>query len=144
MLTERYSGLSFKFFLHFSMRDHYKGEIFRLNSENEKLREDLDALEQYGRRELMRINGIPDGGQQETTYSGLSFKFFLHFSMRFFTLESLRRTIIWRGGKARPCSPTLTGFPILCDRMISDSLRSGSMDLIRSVTSLGEKAHTEM
>jgi hypothetical protein len=27
-------------------------------------------------------------------YSGLSFKFFLHFSMRFFTLESLRRTII--------------------------------------------------
>jgi superfamily I DNA and/or RNA helicase len=36
--------------------DHYKGEIFRLNSENEKLREDLDALEQYGRRELMRIN----------------------------------------------------------------------------------------
>jgi argininosuccinate synthase len=31
--------------------DHYKGEIFRLNSENEKLREDLDALEQYGRRE---------------------------------------------------------------------------------------------
>jgi hypothetical protein len=35
-------------------------------------------------------------------YSGLSFKFFLHFSMRFFTLESLRRTIIWRGGKARP------------------------------------------
>jgi hypothetical protein len=47
--------------------DHYKGEIFRLNSECEKLREDLDALEQYGRRELMRINGIPDGGQQETT-----------------------------------------------------------------------------
>lgn len=47
--------------------DHYKGEIFRLNSENEKLREDLDDLEQYGRRELMRINGIPDGGQQETT-----------------------------------------------------------------------------
>ena len=61
-------------------------------------------------------------------YSGLSFKFFLHFSMRFFTLESLRRTINWRGGKARPCSPTLTGFPIICDRMISDSLRSGSMD----------------
>jgi hypothetical protein len=27
--------------------DHYKGEIFRLNSENEKLREDLDALEQW-------------------------------------------------------------------------------------------------
>jgi hypothetical protein len=26
--------------------DHYKGEIFRLNSENEKLREDLDALAQ--------------------------------------------------------------------------------------------------
>jgi hypothetical protein len=41
--------------------DHYKGEIFRLNSENEKLREDLDALEQYGRRELMRINGIRGG-----------------------------------------------------------------------------------
>jgi hypothetical protein len=43
-------------------------------------------------------------------YSGLSFKYFLHFSMHFFTLESLRRTIIWRGGNARPCSPTLTGF----------------------------------
>ena len=61
-------------------------------------------------------------------YSGLSFKSFLHFSMHFFTLESLRRKINWRGGKARPCSPTLTGFPIICDRMISDSLRSGSMD----------------
>jgi hypothetical protein len=47
--------------------DHYKGEICKLNSENEKLREDLDALEQYGRCELMRINGIPDGGQEETT-----------------------------------------------------------------------------
>jgi hypothetical protein len=87
---------------------HYEGEIFRLNSENEKLREDLDALAQYGRRELMRISGIPDGG------------------------------IIWGGGKARPCSPTLTGFPILCDRMISDSLRSGSMDLIRSVPSFSQ------
>jgi hypothetical protein len=40
--------------------DHYKGEKFRLNSENEKLREDLDALEQYDRRELMCINGIID------------------------------------------------------------------------------------
>jgi hypothetical protein len=47
--------------------DHCKDEIFRLNSENEKLREDLDALGQYGRRELMRINGISDGGHQETT-----------------------------------------------------------------------------
>jgi hypothetical protein len=85
MLTERYSGLSFKFFLHFNMR-----------SENEKLREDLDALEQYGRRELMRINGIPDGGQQETTAN--TTKLVTDFNMRFFTLESLRRTIIWRGG----------------------------------------------
>ena len=47
--------------------DHYKDEIFRLNSENEKLREDLVALEQYDRRELMHINGIPDGCQEETT-----------------------------------------------------------------------------
>jgi hypothetical protein len=28
--------------------------------------QDLDALEQYGRHELMCINGIPDGGQEET------------------------------------------------------------------------------
>ena len=47
--------------------DHHKGEIFRLNSENEKLLEDLDALEQYGTRELMRINRIPDGSHEETT-----------------------------------------------------------------------------
>jgi hypothetical protein len=81
MLTECYSGLSFKFFLHFSMRFFTLESLRRTiiwrggkarpcpptNSENEKLREDLDALEQYDRRELMCINGIPDGGQEETT-----------------------------------------------------------------------------
>ena len=46
--------------------DHYKSEIFRHNSENEKLCEDLDALEQYSRRELMHIHGILDGGHEET------------------------------------------------------------------------------
>lgn len=70
-------------------------------------------------------------------YFGSSFKFFLHLSMRVFTFESLRRTISWRSGKARLCSPTLTaGFPIICDRTISDSLRSGSIGFTRSVTSL--------
>lgn len=39
--------------------DHYKGKIFRLNSESEKLCDDLDALEQYGRYELMLFNVIP-------------------------------------------------------------------------------------
>ena len=38
--------------------DQYKDEIVKLTKENEKLRDDIDALEQYGRRDLMRINGI--------------------------------------------------------------------------------------
>ncbi|CAC5373983.1 unnamed protein product [Mytilus coruscus] len=35
--------------------------------ENQSLRDDIDALEQYGRRDLLRINGIPDGGSSETS-----------------------------------------------------------------------------
>lgn len=31
-----------------------------LHNENQKLREDLDSLEQYGRRNLIRISGIPE------------------------------------------------------------------------------------
>ncbi|VDI20828.1 Hypothetical predicted protein [Mytilus galloprovincialis] len=40
--------------------------ISTLRNENKKLRDDLDSLEQYGRRDLMRINDIPDGGNTET------------------------------------------------------------------------------
>ncbi|CAG2199992.1 unnamed protein product [Mytilus edulis] len=47
--------------------DQYKQEINTLTNENQKLRDDLDSLEQYGRRDLMRINGIPDGGNTETS-----------------------------------------------------------------------------
>ncbi|CAC5395321.1 unnamed protein product [Mytilus coruscus] len=45
--------------------DQYKQEINKLTNENQKLRDDLDSLEQYGRRDLMRINGIPDGGNMD-------------------------------------------------------------------------------
>lgn len=34
--------------------------IAKLQNENKKLREDLDSLEQYGRRSLIRISGIPE------------------------------------------------------------------------------------
>ncbi|VDI46999.1 Hypothetical predicted protein [Mytilus galloprovincialis] len=47
--------------------DQYKQEINTLTNENQKLRDDLDSLEQYGRRDLMGINGIPDGGNTETS-----------------------------------------------------------------------------
>ncbi|CAC5418692.1 unnamed protein product [Mytilus coruscus] len=39
----------------------------KLSKENQSLRDDIDALEQYGRRDLLRINGIPDGGSSETS-----------------------------------------------------------------------------
>ncbi|CAC5379801.1 unnamed protein product [Mytilus coruscus] len=45
----------------------YKFEIDKLSKENQSLRDDIDALEQYGRRDLLRINGIPDGGSSETS-----------------------------------------------------------------------------
>ena len=35
-------------------------EIDKLKYENRKLREDLDSVEQYGRRSLIRISGIPE------------------------------------------------------------------------------------
>jgi hypothetical protein len=35
-------------------------EIDKLKYENRKLREDLDSVEQYGRRILIRISGIPE------------------------------------------------------------------------------------
>ncbi|CAC5400011.1 unnamed protein product [Mytilus coruscus] len=47
--------------------DQYKFEIERLNKENQSLRDDMDALEQYSRRDLIRINGIPDGGIDESS-----------------------------------------------------------------------------
>ena len=43
-------------------------EIDKLKYENRKLREDLDSVEQYGRRRLIRISGIPDPeGERDTT-----------------------------------------------------------------------------
>ncbi|CAC5411167.1 unnamed protein product [Mytilus coruscus] len=47
--------------------DQYKQEINKHTNENQKLRDDLDSLQQYGRRDLMIINGIPDGGNMETS-----------------------------------------------------------------------------
>lgn len=43
-------------------------EIDKLKYENRKLRDDLDSVEQYGRRSLMRISGIPEPeGEGDTT-----------------------------------------------------------------------------
>ena len=43
-------------------------QIDNLKVENRKLREDLDAVEQYGRRSLIRISGIPEPeGESDTT-----------------------------------------------------------------------------
>jgi hypothetical protein len=43
-------------------------EIDKLKYENRKLREDLDSVEQYGRRSLIRISGIPElEGEGDTT-----------------------------------------------------------------------------
>ncbi|CAG2216309.1 unnamed protein product [Mytilus edulis] len=46
--------------------NQYKQEIDTLPKENQKkLRKDLDAVEQYSRRDLQRIKGMPDGGNDE-------------------------------------------------------------------------------
>lgn len=37
--------------------DQYEQEINKLTNENQKLRDDLISLDQYGSRDLMRING---------------------------------------------------------------------------------------
>ena len=43
-------------------------EIDKLKYENRKLREDLDTVEQYGRRSLIRISGIPEPeGERDIT-----------------------------------------------------------------------------
>ena len=47
-------------------------QINKLKSENIKLREDVDAVEQYGRRSLIRISGIPEPeGETDTTQAVL-------------------------------------------------------------------------
>jgi hypothetical protein len=66
-------------------------------------------------------------------YSGLSFKFFLHFSMRFFTLESLRRTIIWRGGKARRELMRINGIPHGGQQETTANTTKLVTDLIKSI-----------
>ena len=45
----------------------YTEEIDQLRNENIKLRNDLDALEQYGRRELMQFSGINEDKYEDTT-----------------------------------------------------------------------------
>lgn len=45
----------------------YETKIDRLTVENVKLKDDIDSLEQYGRRELMRVSGIEEKGGENTT-----------------------------------------------------------------------------
>lgn len=45
----------------------YESQIDKLTLENVKLREDVDSLEQYGRRELMRVSGIEEKTGENTT-----------------------------------------------------------------------------
>ena len=44
-----------------------QNDIQQLKLENSKLRADVDALEQYGRRELVRFSGIVEKGGENTT-----------------------------------------------------------------------------
>ncbi|VDI79352.1 Hypothetical predicted protein [Mytilus galloprovincialis] len=39
----------------------------RYHSNSLAIKSDMDALEQYSRRDLIRINGIPDGGIYESS-----------------------------------------------------------------------------
>ena len=45
----------------------FKAEIESLKAENAMLHDDLDALEQYGRRDLMRFGGIAETKEEDTT-----------------------------------------------------------------------------
>jgi hypothetical protein len=45
---------------------HYR-ELFKLERENNELMANLDSLEQYGRRSLIRVAGISEGGSDEDT-----------------------------------------------------------------------------
>ncbi|CAG2184457.1 unnamed protein product [Mytilus edulis] len=49
----------------------HMGLLYKLRKygtkENQKLRDDLDALEQYSRRDLLRIKGMSDSGNDETS-----------------------------------------------------------------------------
>ncbi|CAG2190402.1 unnamed protein product [Mytilus edulis] len=42
-------------------------QIDQLKYENKKLREDVDAVEQYGRRSLIRISGVPEPNDERNT-----------------------------------------------------------------------------
>jgi hypothetical protein len=42
-------------------------EIDTLKKENAQLRDEVDSLEQYGRRELMRFSGIVENRMENTT-----------------------------------------------------------------------------
>jgi hypothetical protein len=86
---------------------------------NRKLKNEVDALEQYGRRSLIRISGIPEPTEERDTtekvckiisdivtvrssfkhtrlYSGFCYRFFPHFKILNLTPGSDKRTIIWR------------------------------------------------
>ena len=45
----------------------FLSEIDSLKQENAKLRDEVDSLEQYGRRELIRVGGIPENKEENTT-----------------------------------------------------------------------------
>ena len=42
-------------------------EIDTLKKENAQLRDEVDSLEQYGRRELMRFSGVVENRMENTT-----------------------------------------------------------------------------
>ena len=44
-----------------------QNEIEKLKLENSHLKSDIDALEQYGRRELIRVNGVQETADENTT-----------------------------------------------------------------------------
>jgi hypothetical protein len=52
----------------FSRTQPLRDEIDKLKYENRKLREDLDSVEQYGRRSLIRISGIPEPEEERVFF----------------------------------------------------------------------------
>jgi hypothetical protein len=105
-------------------------KIDNLEKENRKLKNEVDALEQYGRRSLIRISGILEPTEEGDTtekvrkiisdytclYSGFCFRFFPHFKILNLTPGSDKRTIIW--GCLTTAAAFSSGLPTLCERMM--------------------------
>ena len=60
----------FKTELERAIKESFQGltnQVETLKQENAQLRDEIDALEQYGRRELMRFSGLPETSGEDTT-----------------------------------------------------------------------------